>query len=207
MLHVVFCQSLPWYIIQQQLPLFCTPSLVIVLQARNQIRNLRLTIVCGWQLLTIQFSFKFVDANWIPLNDCWVYFLAIFLSSDQQYTTQIWGAVWMCLSIQLSTAMREEKKKISSAFMRGHWKQLCSSRWFRELTFCASDLAVLFPVSRARQNRNSLKASSVFPRLANACPFLRWPCKETHPQLQLLSIEYAIKPQSKYKRSFCRRKS
>lgn len=68
--------------------------------------------------------------------------------------------------------------------------------WFGDHTFWASDLAVLFPMSRARQNRNSLKASSVFPRLANAWPFLKWPCNATQPSLQPLFLmlwEHALR--------------
>lgn len=67
---------------------------------------------------------------------------------------------------------------------------------FGDHTFWASDLAVLFPMSRARQNRNSLKASSVFPRLANAWPFLKWPCNATQPSLQPLFLmlwEHALR--------------
>lgn len=147
-----------------------------------------------------------------PHSACWVGLLATSLSSSQQYTQLKFEQAWIRASIQLFAEKRERGKenKILILLCERPLKTTISCRWFRELTFCASDLAILFPVSRARQNRNSLKASSVFPRLTNACPFLRWPCNETHftgAALDLLSWECAIKPRWNEKRSFHRRET
>lgn len=107
-------------------------------------------------------------------------------SKKGQTSAQKWAAVRTTLPPGLSAVMRGEEGETLLPYDRS--LKTMQFGWFGDHTFWASDLAVLFPMSRARQNRNSLKASSVFPRLANAWPFLKWPCNETQPSLQPLFL-------------------